>query len=159
MPISRIEPYDDPLDVLWRHVPTPFQAMVFLDQFPVLVESNDPQITSLVTDMTGGKSGQAVPPFLWRIVRDVDSLGSVQPALVLTHGDLTFANMGAAMTVGVDRARRELLVYVGAAVGKQTLKESVLPLLIRLTLDAIRQDEAPEIESADLSIGDSGDNA
>jgi hypothetical protein len=103
---------------------------------PVQSESNDPEIVAIMVEIAQGIAEESERAFLWRIVRDPDSLGGIQPPTILTQGDLSFVSMGTTLLVGVDRERRELLGFVGAGVGRNAFKESVFPLLMRLTLDA-----------------------
>jgi hypothetical protein len=131
----RTVPYSDPLDLLWRLVPTPYFKWTCVGHLPVRVESNDPEIVATVTEITPEALGETECAFLWRIVRDPNSTGGIQPATILTHGDLSFISMGTSLLVGVDCKRRELLGFVGVGVDRNAFKESVLPLLMRLTLD------------------------
>jgi hypothetical protein len=131
-----IMPYRDPLDLLWRLVPTPFTLRTRFGYLPIHVESNDSEIVAMIAEMSSETSADTECAFLWRIVRDPDAPGGIQTGAILTHGDLIFARMGGGLLVGADREHRELLGFIGAQVDRRVFKECVFPMLMRLTLDA-----------------------
>jgi hypothetical protein len=136
---SRVAPYSDPLDVLWRCVPTPYRAVVHLAAVRVIVESNDPQVPEAVAARADHPAERGQSSFLWKIVRDVEAPGPIEPTRLFQRGELRFANMGAALTVAVDRDRRELLSFISGDVDERIFRESALPLFVRLMLDAVGQ--------------------
>lgn len=136
MPVSEVAPYRNPLDVLWRGVPVLFRADVRLAGVNVSVESNDSELLALVTGFAAVSKDPSESNFLWRIVRDTESLGAIEPAVMIEREELAFATMSAAVVVGVDRERKELLAFVGVNVDESAFKETVFPLFERMTLRA-----------------------
>jgi hypothetical protein len=141
----RIDTYSDPLDLLWRFVPTPHVSAFHVGDFRVCVESNYPAILGLLDQTQCREPVVNDCTFLWRIIRDSAVAGGTAPPAILADGDLTFVNMGPAFLVAVDRQRKELLGFVGTGVSNSEFEETVVPLLVRLTLndsdDATRADD------------------
>lgn len=136
MPKVEIVPHRDPLDLLWRFVPTPYASRICVGSMTVRIESNDPTLLAILHEITGGQTRKAECTFLWRIVRDAEVRAGTGPPTIITDGDLTFVNMRPALLASVDREHRELLGFVGTGVSNRELKDSVAPLLGQLTLDA-----------------------
>ena len=135
--MSAVAPYRNPLDVLWRGVPTPFRAEVQLARRCVAVETNDPAllaqfpvgIVSTENAVQTRESG-----FLWRIVRDEEAPGAVEPCVAFAEGPLTFVAMGSSLTVAVDHERNELIAFVGGVISPAEFAATALPLFEKLTL-------------------------
>lgn len=136
MPKVDIVPHRDPLDLLWRFVPTPYASRICVGTMTVRVESNDPGLLAILCETAGGQTRRAECEFLWRIVRDAEVPAGTGPSTIFTDGDLTFVSMGPAFIASVDRGHSELLGFVGTGVSDRELEDSVAPLLGQLTLDA-----------------------
>lgn len=137
MSSREIAPYRNPLDVLWRGVPTPYKADVRVAQMCISVECNDPALLGCISRRSASSVAQGKSKFLWRIVRDDEAPGEIEPAISLKNGPVTFAAMSAALTVGVDSDRKELLAFVGGSVDTKGFNETVFPMFEKMTLDAV----------------------
>jgi hypothetical protein len=134
--VSAVAPYRNPLDVLWRAVPTPFRAEMRLAGRRIAVESNDPAILVLLpTPPDAAPSGES--DFLWRVVRDAEASGALEPGVAFDDGPLSLVTMGSALTIAVDHERNELLAFVGASVPLTIFSALALPLFEKMTLGSI----------------------
>lgn len=138
MPDTRVAAYNDLRDPLWRLGPTPFSLRMCLGRLRVRLESNDPQILTILAKMMPEKSTDLDHTYLWRIIRDLEASGGIEPATILVDGDLTFLKMGPGVFAGVDRQQRELLGFVGTGVCDNALEQTVFPLFVQLTLGAAK---------------------
>jgi hypothetical protein len=145
--------YQDPLDLLRRFIPTPIRTRFCVGATSVAVETND---FALLPELPRDTEFDVfLPPGLaWKLVRDHDAHGLLEEPLRLISGALTIVAMGAACLIGVDRERRELLGFIGAEVDPHTFHESLVPLLCRLSLEAIETN--PQAWPDDLNK-DAGD--
>jgi hypothetical protein len=135
--MSAVAPYRNPLDVLWRGVPTPFRAEVQLARRCVAVETNDPALLAqfpVGTVSTENAAQTRESDFLWRIVRDEEAPGTVEPCVAFAEGPLTFVAMGSSLTVAVDHERNELIAFVGRMISHTEFAATALPLFEKLTL-------------------------
>jgi hypothetical protein len=138
MPDTSITAYQDPLDVLRRFAPTPFHLRVCVGRLRVRVESNDPRILAILAKMTPEKTADTEQTFLWRIIRDPENAGGIEPAAIFVDGALSILKLGSGVFAGVDGEHRELLGFVGTGVCDHAFGETVVPLFVQLTLDAAR---------------------
>jgi hypothetical protein len=136
VPGTDITAYRDERDPLWRLVPAHFNLNICLGRLHVLVESNDPWLLGTLANMDMEKSSNAEPTFLWRVIRDPEAGGEIEPATVLEDGDLSFLRMGWGVFAGVDKERRELLGFVGTSVSEQVFRDFVVRAFVELTLHA-----------------------
>jgi hypothetical protein len=131
--------YQDPLDLLRRFIPTPFRTRFRVGATSITVETNDfsllPELPLLTESSEPLATGLA-----WKLVRDSDAKGLLQEPLHLIAGQLIVITMGTACLLGVDRERRELLGFIGAEVDPRAFQESLVPILCRLSLDAMATD-------------------
>lgn len=131
--------YQDPLDLLRRFIPTPYRTRFRVGGASVVVETNDFALLPELPLET--ESDESLPPNLsWKLVRDHDAHGLLQEPLHLMCGGLTVVAMGAACLLGVDQERRELVGFIGAEIDPRTFHESLVPLLCRLSLEALETD-------------------
>jgi hypothetical protein len=136
-----VAPYRNPLDMLWRCVPTPHVAEVQVAECAIRVESNDPDLLALVPKFTGSVAGPRQSTFLWRIVRNIEASVDLGETLILEQEELIFVTMGGALAMAVDRGRGELLGFVGPCANDSMLKETIFPLSLRLTLECFGRQE------------------
>lgn len=152
MPTMRVASYRNPLDVLWRGVPMPFKAGVRVAQLCVSVESNDSELLAVISRPAASPLGSRQSNFLWRIVRDEETPGTLEPAVTLKRDELAFATMGAAVIVAVDNEKKELLAFVGCCVDEATFRGTVFPRFERMTLDAFEPRSSFESAPTELAI-------
>jgi hypothetical protein len=128
--------YQDPLDLLRRFIPTPYRTRFRIGGALVVVETNDFALLPELPLET--VLNESFPSNLsWKLVRDHDEHGLLQEPSHLICGGLTVVAMGAACLLGVDRERGELLGFIGAEIDPRTFQESLVPLLCRLSLEAM----------------------
>jgi hypothetical protein len=129
--------YSDPLDLLRRFIETPMKATYRIDGARVGVETNDctllPEL-SLDADLTGPCALE------WKLIRDADSPGLLEPPMFLTSAKLTVVAMGNACLLGLDHEQRKLFGFIGADINALTFHKYLLPLLCRLTKDVLSGD-------------------
>lgn len=132
-----IAPYRDSLDLLHRFVPTPFSTSLQFDSASVTLETNDlrflPSTAALEFSAASNIDDQLTPSCLWRIVRDADVAQELAEVTALLSDDLVVYSMGPACIVAADRARREVLAFIGASVDARAYQLTILPTLYRLT--------------------------
>jgi hypothetical protein len=123
--------YADPLDVLRRFVPTPLKALYRVGEFRVMVQTND---ITLVPMMLLGADLSASDgwDWEWKLVRDADVSGELEPPLLLRSKEHTVVAIGTACLVGVDHERRELLAFVGSGVDANAHQHFLVPLFCRM---------------------------
>jgi hypothetical protein len=134
--MSRFESlhYVDPLDLLRRFIPTPLKAPFRVGSVHVTVRTND--ITLLpVFPLQADLESLGVKSLEWRLIRDADSPGLLEPPMFVTSGALTIVAMGPACLIGVDREKRELLAFIGRAIDTRTHQDFLVPLLCELTAE------------------------
>jgi hypothetical protein len=141
MASDTIPTYNDPLDVLRRFMPAPFQRTARLGSTNLVMETNDADFLQAVSAWPAGESSPDAHSFLWKLVRDPDAQGELSETMIVMAGPVILVCMGPACVVGVDRERKELLGFIGASVNTTALEERVLPLLMRLTAIAVRDAE------------------
>jgi hypothetical protein len=153
MPQLESANYQDPLDLLRRFIPTPYRTRFRLAATSFVVETND---FSLLPELPLETEFDAFLPskLAWKLVRDPDAHGLLQEPLQLISGQLTVVAMGTACLIGVDRERRELLGFIGAGVDPRTFQESLVPLLCRLSLEAIGTDPEVMFDDVNADIAD-----
>jgi hypothetical protein len=102
----------------------------------VVVETNDfTLLPGLPLDEAG--ADRADGTFEWKLVRDTEAVGPLAEPVSLTSGTLTMVYMGAACLLGLDHERRELLGFIGLEVGASTFQEYLLPILCRMSTEAL----------------------
>ena len=122
----------DPLDLLRRFIPTPLKVLFRVGSAHVTVRTND--ITLLpVFPLEADLETLGVKTLEWRLIRDVDSPGLLEPPLFISSGALTIVAMGPACLIGVDREKRELLAFIGRAIDTRTHQKFLIPLFCELT--------------------------
>ena len=138
MPTHDIAAYRDPLDLLHRFVPTPLNASFRLDCATVILQTNDLSFfpsTETPPEVPASSRIQIQPPAscLWKIIRDVDVSEELSEPSTIVSDDLLVYSMGPAFIIAADRARRELLAFIGASVDARAYQLTILPTLYRLT--------------------------
>ena len=102
----------------------------------VVVETNDfTLLPGLPFDEVGAEMAEWT--FEWKLVRDAEAVGTLEEPLSLTSGTLTIVYMGTACLLGLDHERRELLGFIGVEVGASTFQEYLLPILCRMSTEAL----------------------
>jgi hypothetical protein len=144
--------YRDSLDLLWRFVPTPFRSEIHVGHLRVQIESNDLEIPQILCETNRREFTETECTFLWKIIRDPEIAGGLEAATILTDGDMSFLKMGLAVQAAMDREQRELLAFVGTGVCVRAFKESVAPLLVRLTLGLLEGVVDTEVGPADFAF-------
>ena len=123
--------YVDTLDLLRRFIPTPLKGVFRVGSVHVTVRTND--ITLLpALPLEADFEALGVKSLEWRLIRDADSPGLLEPPLFITSGALTIVGMGPACLIGVDREKRELLACIGRAIGTRTHQDFLIPLFSEL---------------------------
>jgi len=135
MPPRELLAHCDPLDLLRRFVATPLKAIYRIGGVRVMVQTNDftllPTLPSGASlDVTGNWDLE------WKLVRDVDARGPLQPSITVDCRALTVVQMGSACLLGLDHERRELLAFIGADVDAHTHQDFLVPLLCQMTKEA-----------------------
>jgi hypothetical protein len=129
--------YSDPLDLLRRFIQTPMKATYRVDGARLGVETNDctllPELP-LDADLAGPCALE------WKLIRDADSPGSLEPPLFLNSATLTIVAMGTACLLGLDHERRKLFGFIGADIDALTFQKYLVPFLCRMTKDALTGD-------------------
>jgi hypothetical protein len=139
--------YRDPLDVLRRFVPTSHRARYRIRPIQVVVETNDfTLLPGLPLDEA--EAERADGAFEWKLIRDSEALGPLAEPVFLTSGNLTMVYMGTACLLGLDHKRRELLGFIGLEVDPATFQEYLLPILCRMSTEALGEQLLPSIASA-----------
>jgi len=134
--VSAVAPYRNPLDVLWRAVPTPFRAEMRLAGRRIAIETNDSALLAVLpAPPDGAPTGES--DFLWRVVRDEEASGAIGPGVAFDDGPLSLITTGSALTIAVDRERNELLAFVGVSVSLTIFSALALPLFEKMTLGSI----------------------
>ena len=124
--------YASPLDLLRRFIPTPLKALFRVGSIHVRVRTNDMTLLP-VFPLEADLEALGVKSWEWRLIRDADSRGLLEPPLFIASGALTIVGMGPACLIGVDREKRELLAFIGRAIGTRTHQDFLIPLFCELT--------------------------
>lgn len=139
---------NDPLDLLHRLTPTPFQAEIRVGSKLIPVESND---ALLLPDLPP-ESAPVIPAtrsMSWKLIRDSKALGRLGPRTQLSvFRNVVAVFMGGACLIAVDREESQLVAFIGAQVDDQQYREIVLPILCKLSdvgCDATADTECPAI--------------
>jgi hypothetical protein len=149
VPLNDHIPYNHPLDVLRRFMPSPLKAMIEFEKEIILVETNDSSFL-LPLDYSVSQISSAISPaFQWKLLRDADVCGKLAEATILMAGSLLVANMGPPCLAGVDVERGELLAFIGGEVGPQDYQNYVFPVLKGLTQFALGKKPAIDIPFPD----------
>ncbi len=126
--------YSDPLDLLRRFIQTPMKATYRLDGERVGVETNDcallPELP-LDADLIGPCALE------WKLIRDPDSPGLLEPPMFLNSATLTVVAMGTACLLGLDHETHKLFAFIGTDIDAPTFREYLVPFLCRITKDAL----------------------
>jgi len=129
--------YSDPLDLLRRFIQTPLKATYRLHGARVGVETNDcallPELP-LDADLTGPCTLE------WKLIRDADSPGLLEPPMFLTSATLTVVAMGTACLLGLDHEARKLFAFIGTDIDPATFQKYLVPFLCRMTKDVLSGD-------------------
>jgi hypothetical protein len=122
-------------DLLKRFAPTPLRATARLGPIQVAFETNDPSFLAAFSDFEGASSDTEAT-FVWKLVRDSEvGVGPLEPILIV-HAGVTALSMGPACLIAIDHDARELVGFIGSAVGQETFRRTILPLLQRLSRPA-----------------------
>lgn len=123
-------------DLLKRFVDTPFEGLARAGNDDVVVRSNDSEIIDALEceEMTIEERQHL---FVWKLVRDNDALFESHEAVSLAHGAVVIARIGSACLAGIDCERNELIAFLGIGGNSSSLRETVLPLLRKLTFEAM----------------------
>jgi hypothetical protein len=156
---AELSSYHDSCDPLWRLAPTPLNLRICIGRLAVLVESNDHKLLANLAEMNAEKSSNAGSTFLWRIIRDPETGGEIEPVTLIVDGDLSFLKMGTGVFAGVDKERKELLGFVGTGVSECAFQESVAPLFVQLTMEAVRDGAHNPTAKMELALARGNANA
>jgi len=135
--------YIYPPDLLRRFVATPLTFLYRIGAFKVIVKTND---ETLLPAFEASFESPGTNTFEWKLIRDSDSHGLLEPSMGITSGPLTFVGMGPACLIGVDRQRRELFAFIGRDIDRQTYKALLIPLFFELTSEACAANAASPSE-------------
>jgi hypothetical protein len=126
--------YCDPLDLLRRFVATPLKACISLESARVVLETNDLSFfPSSISTTPPAAADPTLSSCRWKVVRDVDTHQELAEASTVIAGDLLVYSMGPACIIAADRYRKEILAFIGGGVDSCAFRESILPVLLRLT--------------------------
>lgn len=139
---------NDPLDLLHRLTPTPFQAEIRVGSKSIQVQSND----ALLLPELPRESSPLVPAtrfIYWKLIRDPKAPGHLEPATQLSvFGNVVAVFMGRACLIAVDREESQLVSFIGSQVDEKQYREIVLPILWKLSdvgCDATADTKCPAI--------------
>jgi len=134
--------HTDPLDLLRRFVPTPLKAVYRIGSLRVTVQTNDITLFPAFPLVDIPLPGERL--LEWKLIRDLDAPGLLDPPLFLTCGALSIVEMGSACFLGLDHERGELLGFIGAEVDARTHQEFLVPFLCQMTNEAFLPAEEAE---------------
>ena len=126
--------YADPLDLLRRFIPTPLKTLYRVGGIHVTVRTNDITLLPLLPRKAGLEE-PGINNFEWKLIRDADCPGLLEPRMCVTSGALTIVGMGPACLTGVDREKRQLLAFIGTAIDTRTHRDVLIPLFSELTTE------------------------
>jgi len=136
MELTSPSPYNDPLDLLRRFVPTPLRTRFRAGRIAVLIDTNDfSLLPTLPLEPVSGNFNACT--FNWKLVRDPDVPGHLREPLVLHTGDLTIVTMGPPCLLALDHKRRELVCFIGAEVDTKAFQDFLVPFLCRLSAESL----------------------
>ena len=103
-----------------------------------MLETNDsdffpPASISVATSNGKADARRDIPVCLWKIVRDLDAREELVEASVVMSDNLLVYSMGPACIVAAERDRKEILAFLGIEVTAQFYRDSIYPILLRLT--------------------------
>jgi len=131
--------YSDPLDLLRRFIQTPMKATYRIDGARVGVETND---CTLLPELPLDSDLTKPCALEWKLIRDPDSPGLLEPPIFLTSRTLTVVAMGTACLIGLDHEARKLFGFIGMDIDALTFQEYLIPFLRRMTKDVLYGDPA-----------------
>jgi hypothetical protein len=147
-----IAPYRDSLDLLHRFVPTPLTVAVQLDCAKVVLQTNDlsfvPSMAKPENPAASHSENQQPPSCLWKVVRDASACQELTEPSIVIADELLVYSMGPACIVAADRARREVLAFIGASVDARAYQLTVLPTLYRVTEFVVRSASSSAVNAA-----------
>jgi hypothetical protein len=129
--------YSDPLDLLRRFIQTPMKATYRIDGTRVGVETND---CTLLPELPLDADLTKPCALEWKLIRDSDSPGLLEPPMFLTSATLTVVAMGTACLIGFDHEARKLFGFIGTDIDALTFQEYLIPFLCRMTKDVLSGD-------------------
>jgi hypothetical protein len=133
VPLYDHTPYNHPLDVLRRFMPSPLKTLLEFEEEIIFVETNDSSLLLPLGCFDSETTSAISPAFHWKLLRDADARGKPAGATILMAGTLLVANMGPACLAGMDLERKELLAFIGGEVDPQDYQICVFPVLSGLT--------------------------
>jgi hypothetical protein len=132
----------DPLDLLYRLTPTPFQTEVRVGSKLIRVESNDARFLPQSPPVVSG-----IPSMSWKLIRDRKASGRLAtPTPVSVFGSVVAVFLGRACLIAVDCEESQLVSFIGSQVDETQYREIVLPILFKLSdvgCDATADTECP----------------
>lgn len=142
-------------DLLKRFVPTAFEGVFAMNEFSVLVRSNERAIIELLAPMPVQRQGPQ--SFIWNVIYDIEAPSEIQSLTLLRCGRTAVANLGPGCLVAVDYDRCELIAFVGLRESNPIFRETVLRFLTALTLKVVDASSVEHYNRADnfTAIGDS----
>jgi hypothetical protein len=129
----------DPLDLLRRFTPTPLKAVYRIGTVRVVVETNDFALLPALRLEAECQEPSRLS-LEWKLVRDADASAPLESPVFLSTETLIVVAMGSACILGLDRERRELSGFIGAAVDGHTFQEFLVPHLIHMTNEVARNE-------------------
>jgi hypothetical protein len=125
---------DDPLDVLHRFTPTPFQSEICLGGKLIRAESNDPALLPPGVAQKSTSQVSSKPFFSWKLIRDPKAPGHLEsPTKLSVFGSVFAVFLGSACLIAVDREESQLVSFIGSQVDTGEYQHLVLPLLRELS--------------------------
>jgi hypothetical protein len=154
--------YRDPLDLLHRFAPAPLKVSAPLEFASVTLETNDlsffPEAAPQAPDAsshTANAGDPSLPACLWKILRDLDTRQTLAEPTIVIAGNLITYSMGPACLIAADRERKEILAFIGTAADARTFRETIFPVLCRLTEFVVRSTESTASHDLEaLPVGD-----
>jgi hypothetical protein len=125
---------NDPLDVLHRFTPTPFQSEVYLGGKLIRAESNDRALLPPGVPQKSTSPVSSRHSFSWKLIRDPKAPGRLESPTKLSIFDTVFAVfMGSACLIAVDLEESQLVSFIGSQVDTGEYQDRVLPILCELS--------------------------
>lgn len=145
-------------DLLKRFVPTPFQRTIRVHNANIRVESNEITVIATMEDLfrpTLARISPAPRSFLWKLVYDEDAPSDLRELTVIAYGPTRAASFGPACLIGVDHERNELVGFLGVAGNDYAFRQTIVPVLTELTLEALAAESSGDQRIAKVvAMGD-----
>ena len=125
---------NDPLDVLHRFTPTPFQSEIYLGGKLIRTESNDATLLPPGVPKESTSPLSSKHSFSWKLIRDPKAPGRLEsPTKLSIFGTVIAVFMGGACLIAVDQEESQLVSFIGSQVDPGEYQARVLPILCELS--------------------------